>query len=119
MDLERQVCLIQKLQQAGFLVEMDDFGSGYSSLNMLKDIMVDILKIDLGFLGQTAHMTRAKKILEMIVALSKELRMPVVVEGVETEEQVNYLKRVGCDVFQGYYFAKPMPIEDYEELVGI
>lgn len=119
MDLERQVRLIQKLQQAGFLVEMDDFGSGYSSLNMLKDIMVDILKIDLGFLGQTAHMTRAKKILEMIVALSKELRMPVVVEGVETEEQVTYLKQIGCDVFQGYYFAKPMPIEDYEELVGI
>lgn len=114
-ELEKQQNLIAELRDAGFVVEMDDFGSGYSSLNMLKDIQVDTLKIDMAFLGKTANEERAFKILRMIVELSKQLEIPVITEGVETVEQVNFLREIGCDMFQGYYFAKPMPVSDFEE----
>lgn len=114
MDLERQLELIEKLQNAGFVVEMDDFGSGYSSLNMLKNINVDVLKIDMAFLGKTRDEERGRKILKMVIELSRELGMPVITEGVETEEQVAYLTEIGCDMFQGFYFAKPMEVTEFE-----
>lgn len=114
MNLERQLELIEKLRTAGFVVEMDDFGSGYSSLNMLKNISVDVLKIDMAFLGKTRDEKRGRKILKMVIELSKELGMPVITEGVETEEQVAYLTEIGCDMFQGFYFAKPMEITEFE-----
>lgn len=113
-DFDKQLVLIQRLQEYGFLVEMDDFGSGYSSLNMLKDMPVDTLKVDMGFLRQTDHQERSRIILRMIITLSKQLGMEVVTEGVETREQVEFLTDMGCDVFQGYYFAKPMPVSDFE-----
>ena len=116
MDFQRQLELITKLRQNGFIVEMDDFGSGYSSLNMLKDIHVDVLKIDMAFLKKAEDEERSKKILQMIISLSRQLDMPVITEGVETEEQVRFLSEMGCDIFQGYYFAKPMDIEAFEEL---
>ncbi len=116
MELPKQLEIIQKLRQEGFAVEMDDFGSGYSSLNMLKDICVDVLKIDMAFLGATNDEARGRKILKMVVELAKELGMPVITEGVEQEEQLEFLKRIGCEVFQGYYFAKPMPIHEFEEM---
>jgi EAL domain-containing protein (putative c-di-GMP-specific phosphodiesterase class I) len=112
---EEQLALIEKLRSYGFIVEMDDFGSGYSSLNMLKDIIVDILKIDMKFLGTTKEEQRSREILKKIVELSGALDMPVIVEGVETGEQVEFLKNIGCDMFQGYYFAKPMEVEQFEE----
>ncbi|MDE6731233.1 MAG: EAL domain-containing protein, partial [Oscillospiraceae bacterium] len=111
---QTQLPLIAKLRNYGFLVEIDDFGSGYSSLNTLKDLQADILKIDMGFLSETAHQGRSKLILQMIIALAKALRMEVITEGVETQDQVNFLKTYGCDIFQGYYFAKPMPIMEFE-----
>ncbi len=114
INLEQQMELLEKLQAAGFVVEMDDFGSGYSSLNMLKNIHVDVLKIDMEFLGKTRNEERGRKILKMVIELSKELGMPVITEGVETEEQVAYLTEIGCDMFQGYYFAKPMEIVEFE-----
>ncbi|MGN0166945.1 MAG: EAL domain-containing protein [Acetatifactor sp.] len=114
-NLESQLNLIAKLREAGFIVEMDDFGSGYSSLNMLKDIQVDVLKIDMAFLGKTNDKARAEKILKMIVELSRQLEIPVITEGVETAEQVDFLKEIGCDMFQGYFFAKPMEVSDFEE----
>lgn len=116
MDLQRQMELITKLRQDGFIVEMDDFGSGYSSLNMLKDIHVDILKIDMAFLKKAKDEERSKMILQMVVGLSKQLGMPVITEGVENEEQVKFLSEIGCDMFQGYYFAKPMPTEEFEQI---
>ncbi len=115
MDLSRQLELISRLRQTGFVVEMDDFGSGYSSLNMLKDIHVDVLKIDMAFLKKAEDEERSKKILQMVITLSKQLGMPVITEGVEREEQVRFLAEMGCDIFQGYYFAKPMPAEEFEE----
>lgn len=115
MDFKRQMELISRLRQNGFIVEMDDFGSGYSSLNMLKDLHVDVLKIDMAFLKKAEDEERSKKILQMIISLSKQLGMPVITEGVETVEQVAALKEMGCDIFQGYYFAKPMPVDAFEE----
>ena len=115
MNLQRQLELIEKLRQAGFIVEMDDFGSGYSSLNMLKDIKVDILKIDMAFLRKSEDEPRGRKILQMIISLSRQLGMPVITEGVETLEQVEFLSEMGCDIFQGYYFAKPMEVSEFEE----
>lgn len=114
-DLEKQLKLISRLRSAGFVVEMDDFGSGYSSLNMLRNIQVDVLKIDMAFLGKTENEDRAKKILRMIVELSRQLQVPVITEGVETLEQVEFLRQIGCDMFQGYYFARPMEISAFEE----
>ena len=111
---QAQLPLIDKLRNYGFLVEIDDFGSGYSSLNTLKDLKADILKIDMGFLSKTENSERSKLILRMIIALAKALKMEVITEGVETQEQVNFLKAYGCDIFQGYYFAKPMPVADFE-----
>ena len=108
--------LIERLRRIGFVVEMDDFGSGYSSLNMLKDIHVDVLKIDMAFLRKAEDEERSKKILQMIISLSGQLGMPVITEGVETAEQVEILTEMGCDMFQGYYFAKPMEVEKFEEL---
>ncbi|MDD7218558.1 MAG: EAL domain-containing protein [Clostridia bacterium] len=116
MDFQRQMELISKLREYGFSVEMDDFGSGNSSLNMLKDIYVDILKIDMIFLQKAQDEERSKKILQMIISLSKELGMPVITEGVETVEQVQFLTQMGCDMFQGYYFARPMKVEQFEKI---
>ncbi|MBP3338037.1 MAG: EAL domain-containing protein [Lachnospiraceae bacterium] len=115
MDVKRQMELIGKLRDAGFIVEIDDFGSGYSSLNMLKDLYVDILKIDMVFLRKSNDEERSKKILQMIITLAKQLGMPAITEGVETVEQVEFLSEMGCEMFQGYYFAKPMSVLDFEK----
>lgn len=113
---EVQLKLIQHLREYGFIIEIDDFGSGYSSLNTLKDLTADVLKIDMGFLKHTENREeRSKTILGMIVSLAKSLDMEVITEGVENKEQVDFLTEFGCDIFQGYYFAKPMPIEEFEE----
>ena len=114
-DLPKQLALIRKLREAGFIVEMDDFGSGYSSLNMLKDIQLDVLKIDMDFLRQSENEERSRTILKTVVALSRELGVPVITEGVETKDHVDFLTRIGCDIFQGFFFARPMKVADYEK----
>lgn len=113
-NLGSQLALIQRLRQYGFLVEIDDFGSGYSSLNMLKEIDADVLKLDMAFLRQTENTEKSHLIVKMIITLAKLLNMEVITEGVETKEQVKFLAEYGCDVYQGYYFAKPMPVEQFE-----
>lgn len=113
-DFQSQLALIERLREYGFKIEMDDFGSGYSSLNMLKDISVDTLKIDMAFLRQTENNERSRAILKAIIMLSKQLGIEVITEGVETLEQVEFLTEFGSDVFQGYYFSKPMPVEEFE-----
>lgn len=114
MNLKAQLILINKLRAFGFQIEMDDFGSGYSSLNMLKDIPFDVLKIDMAFLQATKNQERSIQILHSIIKLSKRLNMPVITEGVETKEQVDFLKDMGTDYYQGFYFARPMPVKDFE-----
>lgn len=115
MDLEKQLVLLDKLQSYGVPVEIDDFGSGYSSLNMLKNIHADVLKIDMGFLRETQDRERTRIILRMVVELAKQLQMTVISEGVESKDQVDYLTEAGCDMFQGYYFARPIAVAEFEE----
>ena len=108
---------VDYLHKAGFTLLMDDFGSGYSSLNVLKDINIDVLKIDMRFLSKGPSEERSEKILEAVIKMAKSLDMQVIAEGVEEEKQVKMLKRLGCDYIQGYYFAKPMPKKDYIKLL--
>ncbi len=111
---EQLLTTMTTLQSFGFSVLMDDFGSGYSSLNMLKDVPVDILKIDMRFLGGFETSSRAGNILTSVVRMAKWLGIPVIAEGVETKTQVDYLRSIGCDRIQGYYFSPPLPVEEYE-----
>ena len=108
---------VQRLRDKNFIVLMDDFGSGYSSLNTLKDITVDVLKIDMKFLQETVHQERSRKILECVINLAKKLNVPVVAEGAETEDQVNFLRDMGCEFVQGFYFSKPIPLKEFEQLI--
>lgn len=109
--------VMSKLQEYGFTILMDDFGSGYSSLNMLKDVKVDIIKADMNFLSTTDTEGRGASILASVIRMSKWLKVPVIVEGVENVEQLNFLKSIGCEYVQGYYFAKPMICSEYEKLM--
>jgi len=108
---------VNALKKHGFFVLMDDFGSGYSSLNMLKDIPVDMLKIDMDFLRDFKRFERGGNIIAAIVRLAKWLKMSLIAEGVETKEQVDYLRSIGCDNAQGYYFSEPLPADQYAALL--
>ena len=110
--------MVEQLHEKGFTVMMDDFGSGYSSLSVLKDIRVDMLKIDTRFFDDAHVAGRGENIVASIVRMAKWLNIPAVAEGVEREEQVDFLRSVGCDYVQGFYFARPMPIDEYERLIG-
>ncbi len=105
---------IEKLQQAGFKIAMDDFGSGYSSLNMLKDIPLDILKMDLKFLDGGDNEEKSHNIIKTLIALAKSIDLQVVVEGVEKEEQIDFLRDIGCRYSQGYFYSKPIECEAFE-----
>lgn len=113
-DNENRIKILNDLKAEGFIIEMDDFGSGYSSLNLLKDMPVDVIKIDMMFLKKTANQKKAEKILQNIIQLSNEINMESLTEGVENESQYNMLTEMGCQLFQGFYFAKPMPVEEFE-----
>lgn len=111
--------VVDKLHELGFTVEMDDFGSGFSSLNMLKEVQVDVLKMDLRFLQneKNGNGDKGGKIINAVIRMAHELTIPVVAEGVETKQQALFLSNVGCALMQGYYFSKPLPVEEFEELV--
>ena len=104
----------KRMHELGFITAMDDFGVGYSSFSMLKSIPIDVLKIDKSFLDGLLEHRRFQIILESIVDMAHKLRMITVMEGVESRQEVEYLKEIGIDVFQGYYFSKPIPIEEFE-----
>ncbi|MBO7472937.1 MAG: EAL domain-containing protein [Ruminococcus sp.] len=114
-EAELRMKTLNKFREEGYAVEMDDFGSGYSSLNMLKDMPVDVLKIDMKFLSKSRDDEKARTILQNIINLSEDLGIAALTEGVETEDQYRMLREMGCEMFQGYYFAKPMPLEEFEE----
>ena len=105
---------MSSLHKLGFKIMMDDFGSGYSSLNVLKDMEVDYLKIDMKFLQNKEFNGKGEKVLTSVIRMAKWLHLPSIVEGVETVEQVDFLKCIGCEYAQGYYYAKPLRIEEYE-----
>lgn len=108
--------IISSLRHHGFTFEMDDFGSGYSSLNMLKDMPVDVLKLDMVFLGKTTDYAKSKIILSSIVNMANNLNMHPISEGIETKEQLEMMLEMGCKLFQGYYFSKPVPVSEFEKL---
>lgn len=109
---------VRKLHSYGFIVEMDDFGSGYSSLNILKDINFDIIKLDMRFLqSDSCNSNRGGTILSSVVRMINWLNLPVIAEGVETIRQADFLKSIGCYYIQGYLYSKPLPQEQYENLL--
>ncbi len=108
--------VMHKIKEAGFGLSMDDFGSGYSSLSLLREMPVDVLKLDKGFLegchGEE-NADRDKRIIYHIISMAKDLKITVLAEGVETEQQKEFLKESRCDIIQGYYYAKPMPADQF------
>lgn len=113
-DVENKIRMLDGLREAGFIVEMDDFGSGYSSLNMLKNMPIDVIKIDMVFLRSSEQDEKSMMILRNIIQMSTDLNIVPLTEGVETEKQYDNLSRMGCKLFQGYFFAKPMPMADFQ-----
>ena len=114
-DTQHYIKLVSQLRERGFHVEIDDFGSGYSSLNMLHDIQADVLKLDKLFVEKTENKERNQSILASVIEMSKKLDMQVIAEGVETEEQFRCLAEIDCDLFQGFYFSEPIPLEEFEK----
>lgn len=115
-NLEQIKQAIAKLHEMNFKISMDDFGSGYSSLNILKELPIDELKLDKAFIEDTEDSVRSESIMKHIIRLAKDLSISTVTEGIETKEQLDFLKTISCDIGQGYYFAKPMPAEEFEKL---
>lgn len=115
-DKDMMLKTIEKLKYAGFPISMDDFGAGYSSLNTLKELPLDVIKLDAEFFRGEDNFDRAHLIISETIQLAKRLEMHIVAEGIETREQVDYLKSEKCDLIQGYYFAKPMAVEQFVEL---
>ena len=111
---EQIVEKVRQLREIGFRIEMDDFGSGYSSLNMLSTLPIDALKLDMQFIRNAFKEKKDTRLLEMMIRLAETFRVPVIAEGVETAEQVAALKEMGCDIIQGYYFSRPLPGADFE-----
>lgn len=114
---EKQIEATNKLRALGFQVEMDDFGSGYSSLNMLKEVSVDRIKLDLRFLTSAGDAKKSKIIIKSIIKMLISLDVQIIAEGVETKEQADFLLSVGCTQMQGYYFYKALPFEEYDKLI--
>ena len=109
--------VVNHLRELGFEIEMDDFGSGYSSLNMISSMPIDVLKMDMKFIRNIEHNTKDFRLVELVVDIAKYLNVPVVAEGVETETQLQLLKNADCDLVQGYYFSRPLPAEEFEKLI--
>lgn len=116
-ESERIVAIVNELRSLGFRVEMDDFGSGYSSLNMLAELPIDVLKIDMIFVRNLLTDQKNERIFKLMIDIASHLDVPVVAEGVETKEQLDLLKKMGCDLIQGYYFSAPVPAEKFEKFI--
>lgn len=116
-DPEQIITITRQLREAGFVILMDDFGTGYSSLNMLKDIQIDVLKLDMGFLKSSDYSAKGGNILTAILKMAESLKMQTIAEGVETKEQVEFLKSIGCRYVQGFYYSKPLPVDEFEKLI--
>jgi EAL domain-containing protein (putative c-di-GMP-specific phosphodiesterase class I) len=114
-DSKAMIDIMHQLKQLNLQVSIDDFGSGYSSLNVLKDVPADVIKLDKEFLNEKESSKESEIIIQKTVEMAKELNKRVICEGVETIEQVEFLKSIGCDMVQGFYYAKPMPMDEFFE----
>ena len=115
---EKLKTVVKTLRDKGFTVEMDDFGSGYSSLNVLKELDIDILKLDMKLVSEIGSGNeKNNNILRTVIQMAKSINMDVVAEGVETKVQADYLSSIDCNYMQGYYFSKPVRAEKLETLL--
>ncbi|MBE5948393.1 MAG: EAL domain-containing protein [Lachnospiraceae bacterium] len=112
-DHEELIHTVDHLRELGFLVSIDDFGSGFSALNLLKDLAVDTVKLDKQFLQVSSNTFRGKKVIRNVIALCRDLKLDVVTEGIETQEHVDFIISCGCPIAQGFYYAKPLPLEEF------
>ncbi|MGM9969426.1 MAG: EAL domain-containing protein [Anaeroplasma sp.] len=117
-NIKQLINTMNELRKIGFIVEMDDFGSGFASLNMLSQMIVDVLKLDMKFIKNETDKTIEESILSDIINMAHRKQMTVVAEGVETKQQVDRLKLVNCDYVQGYYFSKPLPVDEFIKLLN-
>ena len=108
---------VERLRSHGFHIEMDDFGSGYSSLNMLSEMPIDALKLDMKFVRNICTNEKDRRMVKLIIEIAEFLNVPVIAEGVETKEQCDLLKKMSCDVIQGYYFSRPVPPEEFNSFI--
>ena len=116
-NADQLIEVIESLRKRGFQIEMDDFGSGYSSLNMLSTMPIDVLKMDMAFIRNIEHNATDFRLVELILDFARYLKVPVVAEGVETKEQLGMLRNAGCNLVQGYYFSMPLSPENFEKLI--
>lgn len=116
-DSDQIISTVDTLRKAGFRIEMDDFGNGYSSLNMISTLPIDALKLDMDFVQNAFRKRRDTRMLEIIIDIADYLSVPVIAEGVETQDQMEALKAIGCDIVQGYYFSRPVPAKDFEKFL--
>lgn len=116
-NMNRLLDIMTRLKEAGFRISVDDFGSGYSSLNLITLLPFDTLKIDGGFFLRNDLTEKNKAVITSVVELAKNLKLTTVSEGVETDEQVTFLRELGCDMIQGYYYYKPMPVSNFEDII--
>lgn len=112
-DTRELIQMVDRLEEKGFLVSIDDFGSGYSALNLLKDIPVNTIKIDKEFLHLSSNNARGKKVIRNVIAMCRDLKLNVVTEGIETKEQADFITSCGCQIAQGFYYAKPLPLDEF------
>lgn len=112
-DSNELIHMVSLLQKRGFLVSIDDFGSGLSALNLLKDIQIDTINIDRNFLKNCSDSPQGRKIIRHVIAMCRDLKMEVVTEGIESKEQIDLITRCGCSIAQGYYYAEPLPLEEF------
>ena len=116
-NMDQMIKTVGDLRDAGFQIEMDDFGSGYSSLNMLCVLPIDAMKIDMKFVQNIVNAGSGYRIVELVIEMARALNVPAIVEGVEDEEQYKLVKQAGCDVVQGFYFSRPVDAESFEKLL--
>ena len=116
-DSNQIVNRVSQLRDHGFFIEMDDFGSGYSSLNMISELPIDALKLDMLFIRNAFDKQNDTRMISIVIDIAEYLGVPVIAEGVETEEQYLALKKLGCAIIQGYYFSKPLPADEFEKLL--
>ena len=109
---------VNKMRELGIKISMDDFGSGYSSLNLLNNLPIDIMKLDRAFLGNDNLSNSQRIILSHIISMAKQLGIEVLCEGVETKSQSDFLEEAGCDMFQGYYFSRPINQTAFDEYLN-
>ena len=116
-DPEESIAILERLSEMGVLVSVDDFGTGYSSMSYLRRFPIDKLKIDRGFISQVTSRPEEASIVRAIISLAHSLKLKVVAEGVESTEQLDFLKTLGCDQYQGYHFSRALPSSQFEELI--